>query len=91
MLIMIMMSRKDLNIRNIEDLEREELKVIKRIKRQEAELGERFKQLPEEVVTTGITRLVSTILEGSALKSLFNTVKKIGKSALSSLLDNLKS
>lgn len=87
----ITMNRKELNIRNMDDLEREERRVIKRIKRQEVELGERFKQLPEEVVTTGLIKLVTTILEGSALKSLLNTVKKIGKNALSSLLDNLKS
>lgn len=91
MQIMIPMNKKELNIRNTEDLEREERKVIKRIKRQEAELGERFRQLPEEVVTTGVTKIVSSLVEGSALRSLLNTVKKIGKSALSSLLDNLKS
>ncbi|MBL7931753.1 MAG: hypothetical protein JNL60_07625 [Bacteroidia bacterium] len=87
----ITMNKKELNIRNIEDLEREERKVIKRIKRQEAELGERFKQLPEEIVTTGVTRLVTAIIEGSALKSLLDTAKKIGKNALSSLLNTLKS
>ena len=87
----ITMNKKELNIRNIDDLEREERKVIKRIKRQEAELGERFKQLPEEIVTTGVTRLVTAIIEGSAIKSLLDTVKKIGKNALSSLLNTLKS
>ncbi len=85
------MSKKEININNLEDLEREERRVIKRIRRQETELGQRFKQLPEEVVTTGIIKLVESLLEGAALTSLVNTVKKVGKSVVSSLLDKLKS
>lgn len=85
------MSKKEISIHNLEDLEREERRVIKRIKRQEVELGQRFKQLPEEVVTTGIIKLVESLLEGAALTSLVNTVKKVGKSVFSSLLDKLKS
>ncbi len=86
-----LMSKKEININNLEDLEREERRVIKRIRRQETELGQRFKQLPEEVVTTGIIKLVESLLEGAALTSLVNTVKKVGKSVVSSLLDKLKS
>lgn len=87
----ITMTRKEYSIKNSEDLEREERRVLKRIKRQEAELAERFKQLPQEVVTTGLLRLVESILEGAALKSIISTVKTVGKSALSSLLEKLKS
>ena len=80
------MTKRLITITNAEELEREERRVIKRLKKQEAELAVRIKQLPEEVITVGVVKLVSGIVEGGALKSVINIIKKIGKSIFSSIL-----
>ena len=80
------MTKRIINITNIEELEREERRVIKRLKKQEAELAVRIKQLPEEVITVGVVKLVSGIVEGGALKSLINIIKKIGTNIFSSII-----
>lgn len=55
------------NIVCYNDLEREEILVKKRIKEQEQEMTERFKRLPEEMVITGITHMVTTVKSGKIL------------------------
>lgn len=77
------MSREKVNISNLAELEQEERRVRKRIKKNEAELLQRVKKLPEEIVTSAIVKLVSGILEGNALKSVVNFAKKVGKNVLS--------
>ena len=80
------MTKRIITITNTEELEREERRVIKRLKKQEAELAVRIKQLPEEVITVGVVKLVSGIVEGGALKSLINIIKKIGTNIFSSII-----
>jgi hypothetical protein len=84
------MNKRDINISTIEDLEREEVRVMRRIRKQEVELVSRMKQLPEEIVTAGAVKIISSVVEGSALRSIMNTVKKIGKNIISTIMDNPK-
>ena len=84
--MILTMTKRLITITNAEELEREERRVIKRLKKQEAELAVRIKQLPEEVITVGVVKLVSGIVEGGALKSVINIIKKIGTSIFSSIL-----
>ncbi len=66
------------NINSYSDLEREELRVRKRLKKSEAEIQTRFKQLPEAIITTGITKLVTGIINGSffhSATSIFQSLK----------------
>ena len=79
------MNKRNINITCLEDLEREERRVIRRIKKQEVELASRMKRLPEEVITVGVIKVVTGVLEGGALRSLMNIIKKIGKSIFSAL------
>lgn len=79
------MSKRIVNITSLSELQNEERKVRTRIKKQEAELLVRMKQLPEEVITTAVIKLVSTVLQGGALKTLVNFAKKVGKNVLSTL------
>lgn len=60
------------------DLDREETRVKKRIKKQEEALKIKFKSLPEEIVTTGITKLVTGIINGDVVRSIISIVKTIG-------------
>lgn len=75
-------------IRNVEELELHERKVRRRIKDAELELGLRMKQMPEEIVTTALMKLVSSLIEGKAIKSLAGIAKKVGKSALFKLFND---
>lgn len=84
--MILTMTKRLITITNAEELEREERRVIKRLKKQEAELAVRIKQLPEEVITVGVVKLVSGIVEGGALKSVIIIIKKIGTSIFSSIL-----
>lgn len=59
------------------DLEREEMRVKKRIQKHEEELKVRLKQLPEEVVTIGVAKVVSGIVSGNFLKTGMKILKKI--------------
>lgn len=72
------------NISSYADLEREEIRVRKRIKKQEEELRVRLKQLPEEVITIGISRTITTVLSGK----LFSTGGKILRSVVSYFMKN---
>ncbi len=64
------------NITSFADLEREEIRARKRIKKQEELIKLQLKSLPEEIVTTGITKIVSGILSGDIFKMAFSIIKK---------------
>jgi hypothetical protein len=66
------------NIVSYADLVREEVRVKKRIKKQEALIKDQLKILPEEIVTTGITKIFSGILSGNLFKSAFSIIKTVG-------------
>lgn len=80
------MSKRKLNISSLAELEAEEREVRKRLKQQEVELSMRIKKLPEELVTTAIVRLISTIVKGNTLKSTINFAKRVGKQVFSNVL-----
>jgi hypothetical protein len=82
------MNKRIVNISSMEDLEREERQVLRRIKKQEAEIGARMKQLPEEIITVGVIKIVSGIVEGGAIKSLVGIVKRIGKNVFSTIVND---
>jgi hypothetical protein len=82
------MNKKPVIIRNVEELELHERKVRRRIKEAELELGLRMKQMPEEIVTSALMKLVSGIIEGKTIKSLAGIAKKVGKSALFKLFND---
>ena len=65
------------------DLEREELRVRKRLKKQEEALKLKLKTLPEEIVTTGITKLVTGLINGNIFKSI-GSILRVVVSAFSS-------
>jgi hypothetical protein len=60
------------------DLDREEIRVRKRIKKQEVAIKEKLQTLPEEIVTAGITKIVTSILNGDLFKSAVSIIKTIG-------------
>ena len=59
------------------DLEREEARVKKRIRNHEEELKLRLKQLPEEVVTVGVAKVISGIVSGNFAKTGMKIIRKI--------------
>ena len=79
-----------IEINNLEDLQREERRVMKRIKKHEIELVGRVKQLPEQIITVGATKVITGIVEGSALKSIVSVIKRIGKTIFSSLVKEVE-
>ncbi len=82
------MTKHSPNIQNYDDLERHELKVRLRLKATEAELKQRAKQIPEEIISAALMRVVSVIVDGSAIRSVVDIVKRVGKSAFSRLFDD---
>lgn len=70
------MMNTNYNITSFADLEREEIRARKRIKKQEELIKLQLKSLPEEIVTTGITKIVSGILSGDIFKMAFSIIKK---------------
>jgi len=60
------------------DLDREEIRVRKRLKKQEETIKQKLKTLPEEIVTAGVTKVVSGILSGDIFKSAVSIVKTVG-------------
>ena len=84
------MSKRPVNITSLAQLETEERLVRKRIKRNEKELLNRAKQLPEEVLTSMALKLVSGIIKGGAVKSVVAIAKKVGKNVLSSLFKDVE-
>lgn len=65
-------------ITSFADLDREEIRVRKRIKKQEEEIKLKLKTLPEEIVTTGITKIVTNILNGELFRSAISIIKTVG-------------
>ena len=66
------------SINGFADLEREEIRVKKRLKKQEEAIKIQLQTLPEEIVTTGITKIVTGILNGDIFKSAVSIVKTVG-------------
>ena len=66
-------------ITSFADLDREEIRVKKRVKKQEEEIKLKFKTLPEEIITTGVTKIISGTLNGDLFKSTFSIIKTVGK------------
>ncbi len=66
------------NINGFADLEREEIRVKRRLKKQEEVIKFKLKTLPEEIVTTGITKIVTGILNGDIFKSAVSIFKTVG-------------
>ncbi len=65
-------------ITSFADLDREEIRVRIRIKKQEEEIKLKIKTLTEEIVTTGITKIVTNILNGQLFKSAISIIKTVG-------------
>ena len=65
------------NIQSYSDLEREEIRVRKRIKKQEELLKVRLNMLPEEIVKTGASKIVSSVLNGDIFKTAFSIIKTV--------------
>lgn len=85
----MMMTKRQVNITNLEELEQEERRVRQRIRRQEAELVGRVKRLPEEAVSAAFMKLIGAVLEGNMLRSVVNFAKKLGKNVLSRLFKDI--
>lgn len=65
------------NISTISDLKREERKVRSRIKNHELEIAEKFKQLPEEIVTGAVMKIVATVSSSNIIGNSLNFIHKI--------------
>ncbi len=83
------MNKRRVHITTLSDLAREERNVRERLKQQEAELVLRVKKLPEEIITTAIIRLVSSVVKGNTLNSVVNFAKRVGKNLLSNLFKDI--
>lgn len=73
-----MKMKNNVTITSFADLDREEIRVKKRIRKQEEEIKLKLKTLPEEIVTTGITKIVTNILNGELFKSAISIIKTVG-------------
>ncbi len=80
------MTKSKFTITNLAELEREELRVRKRLKKNEIELQKRIKQLPEELIVTGLSRIISGIAKGTVLNSILKIARKLGKDVLDNFL-----
>lgn len=80
------MTKSKLSITNLAELERAELRVRKRLKKNEVELQNRVKQLPEELIVTGLSRIIGGIAKGTVLNSLIKIARKFGKDVLDNFL-----
>ncbi len=72
------MMKTNYTINEFSDLEREEIRVKRRLRKQEEAIKLKLKTLPEEVVTTGITKIVTGVLNGSFFKSAVSIAKTVG-------------
>jgi predicted ATP-grasp superfamily ATP-dependent carboligase len=69
---------KNYNITCYADLEREERRVKGRLRKQEEEIAKRVKQLPEEILIAGITKVISSIINGTFMKSGMSVLRSVG-------------
>ena len=65
------------NINSYADLDREEMRVKKRIGKQEEQIKLKLKTLPEEIVKTGISKIISGIVSGDIFKTTVSVIKTI--------------
>ncbi len=71
------MTKINYSINSYADLDREELRVKKRLKKQEELIRLQLKTLPEEVVTTGITKLINGIVSGNLFQQAGTVVSLV--------------
>ena len=69
--------KSNYTIQNYSDLEREEIRVKRRLKKQEELIKVKLKTLPEEVVTAGITRVITGILSGDLFRSAGSVISMV--------------
>lgn len=81
------MSKPQVIITSLSDLETEERKVRRRIKRQEAELLSRVKTLPEELVSTAVVKVASGLVSGNTAKTVIGFIKKIAGNLISNIFE----
>ncbi len=72
-----MSNNNNQNISCIYDLKREERKVRSRIRNHESEIAERFKKLPEEIVTVAVLKVVSAVSSSDIVNNSLNYIHKI--------------
>ena len=70
------------------DLEREEIRMKRRLKKQEEAIKIKLKTLPEEIVTTGVTKVVTGILNGDIFKSAVSIFKTVGSAIVGNKEDS---
>jgi hypothetical protein len=80
------MMNNNYNIVSYDDLVREEIRVKKRLTKQEEQIKVQLQTLPEEIVTTGVTKIVSGILSGNLFKSAFSIIKTLKISYLTKFI-----
>lgn len=71
------------NITCYKDLQREERRVKMRLKEQEETLRQQFKKLPEEIVVTGVTKVITSFTSGN----IVNAGGKIIRSLISHYIE----
>ena len=72
------MMNNNYTIVSYDDLDREEIRVKKRIKKQEELIKVQLQTLPEEIIKTGVTKIVLGIINGNLFKSAFSIIKTVG-------------
>ena len=72
------MMKNNYTITCFADLEREEIRTKKRIKKQEEELKLKLQTLPEEIVTAGVTKIITGIINGDIFRSAVSIIKTVG-------------
>ena len=72
------MMNNNYNMISYDDLAREEIRVKRRIKKQEELIKVQLQTLPEEIIKTGVTKIVLGIINGNLIKSAFSIIKTVG-------------
>ena len=72
------MMNNNYNMISYDDLDREEIRVKKRIKKQEELIKVQLQTLPEEIIKTGVTKIILGIINGYLIKSAFSIIKTVG-------------
>lgn len=81
------MSKRQVNITSLAELETEERRVRQRIKRQEVELLQCTKRLPEELVSTAVVKVVSGLISGNTAKTVIGFIKKIANNLIANIFE----
>ena len=66
------------SITRFSDLDREELRVKRRLKKTEELMRIQLKTMPEEIITTGITKIITQITSGNLFRSTVSIIKNVG-------------